>query len=84
MPVLNTIAAKPGIRWFTCDSVDFPPRAIRRPMRIEVALTPHELHLLIGQLEALGLESAECGCATCTLAADAIFDRIAELREMAR
>lgn len=79
-----TTAATPGIRWFTCNSIEFAPRAIRRPLRITVELSPAELHILVVQLESFALGHADCGCGACTLAADSLFARIAELREAAR
>ncbi len=61
------------------------PRAILRRPLITVELTRSELHRLISCLEADAMEAiAGERCPLCELAADALLQRVAELREAAR
>jgi hypothetical protein len=62
---------------------DFAPRALlHRPPPVQVALTPHELALLIERLETRAREAAEDPDQVDF--ADYLFRRCAELREAGR
>jgi hypothetical protein len=63
----------------------FAPRALLNRKRIWVELTPSELYRLIRVLEADAMSAIENDrCSVCEVAADALLQRVAELREASR
>lgn len=62
----------------------FAPRSLLHRRTINVALRPSELHRLIKLLEIDAMRALACQCPAAEAGADALLERVAQLREAGR